>query len=1052
MLSARTPLFLLLALAAGVSSSTPYTSYGVMIQAGSAKSSVAVYKWPTRTNKNTFPVLAVEPVAQSSSLATVGIHTFAGKTSGIANYLDPLIAFAKDAVPLDDQRITSVLLFAGGPAIRALTQAQQAAILSATRIYLNSTANQPFKSSNDWTRILSEEEEASYAWLTTNLATYSLSENGDIDGLAGILLLEGNNALVGFAPEIGPSTSNFDLRLPQPHFYRLYAKAYSGLGTDTLHLKYLLGLATEGTHSGLSDDPVPCACCFYQDAFNISLPVSSNRNQTFWFSGTGQVPDCVASVRTLFVAQAPTSCYLSPCTLAGQYQPPVPATTPFVAVGAISALADFFGCLGDGRTAGCLLPSVDPCATYFDIAKENHPNSSLEFLHHVCFHRTVAHLYLTEVVGLDPGHTTTFYNESSDWSLGALTAAVGSWAVPCDAPAPVADPAPEIDFGVVIVDVGSETRVNIYQYHRLTDGSVPDVTSASPVQSTWAYRKSPGLAALESTPSLVGTYLYDLVMYASEQVPLNQRAVTPIALRAGSGLRQLSASSAAAILEAARTYLASSSNSPFVFDTEKGVSLLSQQEEIAYGWVTVNSLLGTWTSTLTTAVLSLDTSYFASAAFTPVEPPNSAHFDLWLRDAHYGLLAQSSISLSVDRMDQQYLALLSQGLGVDNSVTSVPNACFFTGYTYSGTYDNGHNFTFPGSSNFQTCSTSVRKLLNLTSSAVAPAIPSATGVYAIGYFAEVAAFFNCSGIRAVSCVYNSAKTFCSRNWASAQLAYPNLLTSVLNRRCFSAAYVDALLRDWLGFTDTRTVTFASAINSTDLNWGLGAFTADAGMWDVQPSQCFLTYEPPGIPDDSSLLTSAWLSAEPKSIVVGTMAQVRLRGVRVIAEASTLRVKLSSRFQDCLGTAPGSAENGFPVSEGGLAFIGNVSTPGDYRLCFQHRLNWEPSTSIITVQSRAEAQEGLYFGTQSCAAALGLDPGMYCGCFFAQLSEDRYAPYPEAINSPLDMPAVLVAAANPQATEPWIVEQGCCTSDTVRFEYELGNNAVWGVCNFVPARQ
>mgnify|MGYP001800829828 CR=1 FL=1 len=137
-----------------------------------------------------------------------------------------------------------------------------------------------------------------------------------------------------------------------------------------------------------------------------------------------------------------------------------------------------------------------------------------------------------------------------------------------------------VKYGVVF-DAGSTgSRVHVYRFHVNDNGAE--------LQDELFEALKPGLSSFQDEPMQGALSLQPLLEKAIARVPAELRGSTKLSLRATAGLRLLPAEKADGLLTAVREYLEAS---PFAMD-DGSVSIMDGVDEGAFGWVTVNYLLG----------------------------------------------------------------------------------------------------------------------------------------------------------------------------------------------------------------------------------------------------------------------------------------------------------------------------------------------------------------------------------------------------------------------------------------------------------------------------
>mmetsp|Transcript_13525 Transcript_13525/g.49212 ORF Transcript_13525/g.49212 Transcript_13525/m.49212 type:complete len:454 (+) Transcript_13525:276-1637(+) len=134
----------------------------------------------------------------------------------------------------------------------------------------------------------------------------------------------------------------------------------------------------------------------------------------------------------------------------------------------------------------------------------------------------------------------------------------------------------------VVFDAGSTgSRVHVYRFE-VGGGRVE-------LKDELFEALKPGLSSFAGEPRQGAMSLQPLLEKAIARVPVELRSKTKLSLRATAGLRMLPAEQADGLLEAVKEFL--EQQSPFAMD-EESVSIMDGVDEGAFGWVTVNYLLG----------------------------------------------------------------------------------------------------------------------------------------------------------------------------------------------------------------------------------------------------------------------------------------------------------------------------------------------------------------------------------------------------------------------------------------------------------------------------
>jgi hypothetical protein len=151
---------------------------------------------------------------------------------------------------------------------------------------------------------------------------------------------------------------------------------------------------------------------------------------------------------------------------------------------------------------------------------------------------------------------------------------------------------PPAEAHVVVIDCGSSgSRVQIYHWPRTATRG----TFANQVQPLrdpannrpLSLRIRPGLSSVRDNPSTASDYLVPLMRFASKNVPEQQHKTTPVYIMGTAGLRALSLSERASILEDVMRDLRSEFQFENIF-----ARVISGSEEGFFQWLSVNKLAG----------------------------------------------------------------------------------------------------------------------------------------------------------------------------------------------------------------------------------------------------------------------------------------------------------------------------------------------------------------------------------------------------------------------------------------------------------------------------
>ncbi|XP_067393126.1 ectonucleoside triphosphate diphosphohydrolase 1 isoform X2 [Emydura macquarii macquarii] len=408
-----------------------------------------------------------------------------------------------------------------------------------------------------------------------------------------------------------------------------------------------------------------------------------------------------------------------------------------------------------------------------------------------------------------------------------------------------------IKYGIVLDAGSSHTNLYVYEWpaEKENDTGVVHQVEVCKVEGV-------GISGYSQDPEKAGLSLQPCMESAQEVVPEQQHRETPVYLGATAGMRLLSLenrSIADTVLSAVEKTLRSF---PFNF---QGARVISGQEEGAYGWITINYLLGNfkqsgWLNFLPNLRSSSGTSgaldlggASTQITFVPDQEPiesqdNSLHFRLYGKS--YNVYTHSFLCYGKDQALR--LKLASDLQSAQNG--SLLDPCFHPGYVrimnVSDLYTNpctanGEQqlpFTqlhIQGNGDHQKCRMSIQKIFNNShcpysscsfNGIFLPPLQGEFGAFSAFYF--VMNFLNLTTAKGpvpLDTVTSTVERFCSRAWHEVKADFPKIKEKYLSEYCFSGTYVLSLLENGYGFTTEtwQSIQFLGKIGSSDAGWTLG---------------------------------------------------------------------------------------------------------------------------------------------------------------------------------------------------------------------------------------
>ncbi|XP_078421095.1 ectonucleoside triphosphate diphosphohydrolase 1 isoform X1 [Cetorhinus maximus] len=397
----------------------------------------------------------------------------------------------------------------------------------------------------------------------------------------------------------------------------------------------------------------------------------------------------------------------------------------------------------------------------------------------------------------------------------------------------------KLKYGIVIDAGSSHTALYIYQWpaEKMNDTGLVEQMSSCEV-------KGPGISSYWMDVQKAGLSLKECLNDAKGKLPENQHNETPLYLGATAGMRllrlqnqPLSERLLSSVGEFIKTYA-------FNF---QGARILTGQDEGAFGWITINYLMGNFLqdsageNPQTLGALDLGGAS-TQITFIPdrkIESEESSlHFRLYGKS--YNMYTHSYLCYGQD----QALKLLLKQLNVTDNGT-ILNPCFNNGYSKSinvtaffnspctaGHHSTSHRtLTLSGTGNSVQCRSYVKNIFNFTPCDWSTC--SFNGVYlpqVKGEFAAFSAFYfvmnflnlTNGGPHDLDKVKKAVDEFCSRPWFEVNNLF-SIDEQYLSEYCFSGHYILSLLQNGYNFTSAnwKTIKFMRKIKGSAAGWTLG---------------------------------------------------------------------------------------------------------------------------------------------------------------------------------------------------------------------------------------
>lgn len=414
-------------------------------------------------------------------------------------------------------------------------------------------------------------------------------------------------------------------------------------------------------------------------------------------------------------------------------------------------------------------------------------------------------------------------------------------------------PLPEnVKYGVVLDAGSSHTTLYVYMWPAEKENDTGVVT-----QIGQCLVQGPGISKFAHRTSELNSYLSECMQKAKALIPLAQHQQTPVYLGATAGMRLLSLENeylADDVLEEVTKIIRS-----FPFDFQ-GARIISGKEEGAYGWITINYLLGKFTKKLrwlytlgnesnsqeTYGALDLGGAStqitFVPRNQTIESPENALYFRLYGKD--YNVYTHSFLCYG---KDQALLKKLIKDSQVSNGTINDP--CFNKGYSRIMNISSLTNspcikkdklilpfiqLQIHGTGNYQQCQKSVLRLFDNSDCPYSrcafdkiflplPQPDKQFGAFSAYYY--VMDFLNLTSEESFSeeKITDRMEKFCSQPWNKLKTSFSNVKEKYLSEYCFSGTYVITLLQEGYHFKPDfwKNIHFMQEIRHSDVGWTLG---------------------------------------------------------------------------------------------------------------------------------------------------------------------------------------------------------------------------------------
>ncbi|XP_028926940.1 ectonucleoside triphosphate diphosphohydrolase 3 [Ornithorhynchus anatinus] len=315
---------------------SPGLKYGIVLDAGSSRTTAYVYQWPAEKENNT----GVVNQTFKCSVKGSGISSYGNNPQDVPKAIEVCMETIKGKIPSHLHKTTPIHLgaTAGMRLLRLQNETAANEVLASIQNYFKS---QPFDFRG--AQIISGQEEGVYGWITANYLMGNFLEKNIWHTwvhphgaeTTGALDLGGASTQISFTPEEGAAQGPGDTVEVSLYGYRysLYTHSFQCYGRDEAEKRFLAMLVQNSTDKANVTNP--CYPRDYETDFKMKhtfgslctealRPANYDPEHHITFRGSGDPAECREKVYSLFDFQ---DCHgWDNCSFDGIHQPKVKGT------------------------------------------------------------------------------------------------------------------------------------------------------------------------------------------------------------------------------------------------------------------------------------------------------------------------------------------------------------------------------------------------------------------------------------------------------------------------------------------------------------------------------------------------------------------------------------------------------------------------------------------------------------------------------------------------------------------------------------------------------
>ncbi|XP_032056425.1 ectonucleoside triphosphate diphosphohydrolase 8-like [Aythya fuligula] len=410
---------------------------------------------------------------------------------------------------------------------------------------------------------------------------------------------------------------------------------------------------------------------------------------------------------------------------------------------------------------------------------------------------------------------------------------------------------PTVKYGMVFDAGSSHTSLFVYEWDsdKENDTGVVSQTLSCDVQG-------PGISSYANNPPKAGDSLRECLDKALKVVPAEKQRDVPAYLGATAGMRLLRLRNSSAADQILAEITKTMQEYPVAF---RGARIITGEEEGAYGWITINYLLEsftkyspkahTWVRPEAANILGALDLGGASTQISFIPKGSVINWNetsrFMLYGYNYNIYTHSYLCYGQNEMVKR---LAKELILESSSSTRVEHPCYPKDYSEIISLSSFHtspctnasdprlspsdrNVTLEGRGNASGCLVAIRKLFNFSACGQSQDC-TFDGVYQppiSGQFFAFSAFYynfkflNLTEGQSLATVRETIKRFCTRSWEDLSSSYPEENPERLPKYCANANYILTLLLDAYKFNESswNNIVFQMKAGSADVGWTLG---------------------------------------------------------------------------------------------------------------------------------------------------------------------------------------------------------------------------------------